>query len=110
MRTLLKHECPLVAYLFEKAGLSLDLNTLLVHPMKDGGMGSLSIAPIGRSYGSSAAQCDFSDGDGAPVLAELTLDEAGEPFEIDIWKVDFSPMKRWPSWDDLNSGAPNHLV
>lgn len=53
MRELLQRERPLVGYLFELAGLSVDLDALRVEPMQDGDMGSLAIAPLGRSYGSS---------------------------------------------------------
>ena len=79
---------------------------LIVQPMSDGGMGSLAFAPLGtgRRFGSSAAECHFRDSDEVLVSAALYLDEAGAPFELDIWKVDFAPLHRWPAREDLVAG------
>lgn len=108
MRELLEREHPLVGYLFELARLPVDLNALRVEPMQDGGMGSLAIAPLGRSYGSSASECHFYDSDGVVVSANLNLDKAAIPFEIDVFKIDFSPTTRWPKRTDLRAGPPNN--
>ncbi|MFC3685646.1 DUF6984 family protein [Hydrogenophaga luteola] len=108
MRELLERERPLVGYLFELAGLSVDLDALRVEPMQDGGMGSLAIAPLGRSYGSSPSECHFYDSDGVVISAVLNLDKVDSPFEIDILKVDFSPTIRWPERADLGAGPPNN--
>ena len=108
MRELLKRERPLVDYLFELAGLSVDLDALRVEPMQDGGMGSLAIAPLGRSYGSSPSECHFYDLDGVVVSATLNLDKTDIPFEVDVLKVDSSPIKRWPERTDLRAGPPNN--
>ena len=107
MRELLERERPLAGYLFELAGLSIDLDALRVEPMQDGGMGSLAIAPLGRRYGSSASDCHFYDSDGIVVSATLNLDNAGALFEIDILKFDFSPTIKWPGRTDLRAGPPN---
>ena len=107
MRALLERERPLVGYLMELGGISLDLDAMQVEPMDDGGMGSLAIAPLKRLFGSCAAECHFYDQDGVLVLATLNLDSFGLPFEIDVWKVDFSQTLRWPSRDELVAGQPN---
>ena len=107
MRALLDRERPLVSYLFELAGLAVDLGRLRVVPMQDGGMGSLAIAPLGRGYGSSPAACHFRDADGVVVSAELNLDKTGAAFEVDIWKVDFNPTLRWPGRAELHAGLPD---
>jgi len=68
--------------------------------MNDGGMGSLKIMSsptIDPRFGSRASECWFNDSDGVLVTAVLNLDQEGRPFEIDVWKVDFSPLKRWPA-------------
>jgi hypothetical protein len=44
----------------------------------------------------------YTDEDDVPVSISLNLDEHGGLFEIDIWKVDFSPLRRYPSPSDLN--------
>ena len=102
MRLLFEHERPLIEHLFKLAAVALP-DSLLVQPMADGGMGSLAIAPIGngRRFGSVAAEYQFRDVDGTLVSAALMLDQQGAPFEVDIWKVDFSPLKRWPIREDL---------
>ena len=105
MRAPLVHELPLIEFLFELAALPLP-NTMFVQPMKDSGMGSLAFAPFdtGRRFGSSPAECHFLDSDGVIVSAVLNLDEQGAPFEVDVWKVDFSPLRRWPIRADLAAG------
>ena len=110
MRHLLEHERPVVAYLFELARITADLDALLVRPMSDGGMGSLAIAPFDntRKLGSSAAECHFYDVAGIPVSLELNLDQNGRPFEIDVWRVDFEPTVSWPLRAELLAGPPNN--
>lgn len=75
-------------------------------PMKDGGMGSLRIlkgmADTGnRRFKTQISDCMFKDCDGVEVVASLNIDENGELFELDIWKVDFSPLIDIPSKDKL---------
>ncbi|AWV08829.1 DUF6984 family protein [Marilutibacter maris] len=106
MRRLLDCERPLAGYLFELAGLPVDLDALRVEPMEDGGMGGLAIQSPGGRYGSSAAECHFHDSDGELVSVVLNLDEVGAPFEIDVFKVDFSPLLTWPARADLRAGPP----
>ena len=110
MRYLLDHERPVVTYLFELSGIPADLDTLIVKPMSDGGMGSLAIAPFdsSRKLGSSPAGCHFYDVDGVPVSVELNLDQDGNPFEIDVWRVDFAPTVGWPSRAEIAPGPPNN--
>jgi hypothetical protein len=88
-------------YLVVKAGLDLpdDWNrSLFVRQMDDGGMGSFLILqtnPIGkesRKFGRRASEYQFNDEDGVPVLVTLNLDENDELFEVDICKVDYSPV------------------
>ena len=110
MRHLFEHELPVVAFLFDLAGIGVDLDSLEVRPMSDGGMGSIAIAPFdsSRKLGSSPAECHFYDLDGVPVSAELNLDQNGEPFEIDIWRVDFAPTVGWPLHAEILTGPPNN--
>jgi hypothetical protein len=76
-------------------------DTLRVRPMADGGMGSLKLAseeslqsdrPIGRR----AAELQFVDADGIPVLVSLNVDRDGHLLELDMWKTDFSSLIRIP--------------
>jgi hypothetical protein len=77
---------------------------LLVQAMDDGGMGSLLLLPNGivdkkRLFGGAVSKYEFIDAVGVDVLVTLNLDQDGELFEIDSWKVDFSPLIRIP--DDI---------
>ncbi|WP_390610016.1 DUF6984 family protein [Acaryochloris marina] len=31
----------------------------------------------------------------------MNFDQQGKPFEIDVWKVDFSNLQRWPLKEDI---------
>lgn len=73
-----------------------------VQDMRDGGMGSLRFSGSEqRRYGSTLAEAEFKDADGTPVSVALMLDEAGDLFELDIWKVDFSPLVRIPPAEQI---------
>ena len=112
MRPLLEHERPLAQFLFELAGLSVHLDSLVVQPMDDGGMGSLLIGPFDgdRGFGSSPVECHFYDVDHVPVSVALNLDQNGAPFELDVWRVDFGPIRRWPERTELCAGPPNKTM
>lgn len=68
----------------------------LVKPMMDGGMGSLRFVNShpNRRFGRKLGEAQFTDSDGILVSATLNADQFGELFELDIWKVDFSPLRR----------------
>ncbi|MCM0616212.1 MULTISPECIES: hypothetical protein [unclassified Paenarthrobacter] len=77
---------------------ALDLDALRVSDMNDGGMGSLlfeSTKPS-RRYGLTLSEGWFNDEDGFPVLVAINLDKDNDVFELDSWKVDFSPRRRMP--------------
>jgi hypothetical protein len=99
LRALHPHERPLVEALFELAGLPLP--AIGVEPLDDGGMGSLAFDPVGRRHGGTVSECQFTDADGVLVHAALNLDEEGKPLEIDLWKVNFEPLLRWPERHEL---------
>jgi len=95
MRKLNLTEIEIITKLLDIAKLQIDITQLLVNPMDDGGMGSLS---IGENYDNrqlceQVAEYMFKDLDGTPVSAALNVDELGELYELDIWKVDFSPTQ-----------------
>ena len=54
-----------------------------------------------RRFGKKIAEAEFTDENGTPVSAVENVDENGELFELDIWKVDFSPLKRYPRPEEL---------
>jgi hypothetical protein len=107
MRALHDDERPLVQHLFMSAGIPADLEQIQVQSMDDGGMGSLQFSPREtRVFGRVAAECRFVDEDGVPVLAALNLDRDGNPFELDLWKVDFSALRRWPRPEQIRVAEP----
>lgn len=81
--------------------LSENTASLKVVPLDDGGMGSLRLVPEGtleedRSFGRAVSECRFTDSDGVEVLATLYLDRQDRPFEMDVWKTNFSPLVHIP--------------
>ena len=46
--------------------------------------------------GIQAVAGEFTDLDGVPVSVALNLDSEGKLYELDLWKVDFSALRRWP--------------
>ena len=87
------------------ARLRASLDGLEVAPMNDGGMGSLKLRPQGlrsdRRFGRELASAEFNDADGVVVSVALNVDSEGELFELDLWKVNFAPLIRWPRPSDL---------
>ncbi len=74
---------------------------LMVMSMDDGGMGSLKLHLTGHTRGDKSAPCTrpfvvFKDVDEMEVWATMHFDENGLPYELDMWKVDFSPLQRIP--------------
>ena len=72
--------------------------------INDGGMGSLRFVPIDnmpvvntQKFEGVISSCNFSDEDGVLVSVALYADSFGNPFELDMWKVDFTPLVRIPS-------------
>jgi hypothetical protein len=74
---------------------------LLVRPMADGGMGSLTLFPSGiineqRKFGQRVSELEFIDEDEIKVIVSLNVDGEGNLFELDIWKTDFNSLKKIP--------------
>jgi hypothetical protein len=67
----------------------------LVTEMADGDMGSLQFYAPGsaadRHYGNSIAELQLKDEDEVPVVVTLIVDQQDQLYELDVWKVDFSP-------------------
>jgi hypothetical protein len=75
------------------------LDAYRVRQMLDGGMGSIRFVsgPGGRAGDRfNAVERFYNDADGVLVSFTLNLDDHGEPWEIDVWKVDSSPLRQPP--------------
>jgi hypothetical protein len=82
---------------------------LRVVDLLDGGMGSIRFTDgqsSNQKMGRELVTAHCVDADEIPVILSINLDEAGRLFEIDIWKVDFSPLIRYPNPAYLKQGNP----
>jgi hypothetical protein len=71
----------------------------IVQYMNDGLMGSLRFWQKDgekRRFGGIPVEAHFRDEDGMLVMAAVIVDKSGALFELDLWKVDFSPLRRIP--------------
>lgn len=99
-------ELRLIKFLIAESSIKLPNNwelQLTVKPMNDQGMGSLFLFLSNnneRKFGEQISECSFIDNDGVKVIASLNVDQYGELFELDIWKVDYTPLIKLP--DDFN--------
>ena len=87
-----------------KPGIVSKLSSVLVEDMQDGGMGSIRFLTQGRStkgFGESIARAEYIDEDGVLVSITINVDQENELYEVDFWKVDFAPLKRYPRVSDL---------
>jgi|APTNR8051073442_1049403.scaffolds.fasta_scaffold123969_2 hypothetical protein len=104
MRKLHTKEKKLILCLLKKKDTSFNcpnLNEVYVEDMDDGGMGSLYIISEikekkNRKMLKSIAELTVKDKDGITISITLNIDHEGKLFELDIWKVDFSPLIDYP--------------
>jgi hypothetical protein len=81
------------------------LQSSRVMDMKDGNMGSIQFAgDEPRVFGKVLAEAEYTDEDGVCVSIAIHADKKGDLFEVDFWKVDLSPLKRYPKPSDLRVG------
>ena len=58
----------------------------------------VEISDRNRILGNKLAETEFLDEDGITVIATLNLDNYGDPYELDVWKTDFSPLRHLPTF------------
>jgi hypothetical protein len=78
-----------------------ELAHAVVEDMAEGGMGSIRFRGSRqgeRLFGQQIAEASFLDDDGIDVSATLNLDQNGELFELDVWKVNNSKLHRYPAY------------
>jgi hypothetical protein len=101
-----EEERDLVRSLLFGSPASTQLENLLlvsrVTDMHDGEMGSMRFLQLERRpFGKALAEAQYVDSDGVLVSITLNADDDGQLFELDFWKVDFSPLRRYPKPSDL---------
>ena len=105
-RRLKDKELPLVRAIFAKAGLPVT-ESLRVDEMADGGMGSLLFRRGASITKFAVSEVYFIDEDGILVTAVLNTTAEDQPVELDVWKVDYKPLKRWPTESEILDTPPN---
>lgn len=104
IRPITTGEACLIKYLMEKIpDKTIEFHVPVeVSDMDDGGMGSLRLNHNeGRRFGKDLIQAQYFDRDGTLVLVTLVEDHTHELLELDMWKVDFSPLIFFPVPDLL---------
>ena len=108
VRPLRADERELVQALLSGVFSESEIEHRLPHPMvqdlSDDGMGSIRFAnpmSANRRFGREADTADYVDHDGVLVSITLNLDQEDDLFEVDFWKVNFSPLVRYPTPQDL---------
>ncbi|MCY1532316.1 hypothetical protein D9M68_675840 [compost metagenome] len=103
IRKLKEEEIALITWMvkntIEGADIIEKLSRIHVEEMDDGGMGSLKVVVEGadnRVYSKELAKVDLYDIDKVPVFISVNLDCSGNFFELEVFKGDFSPLKRFP--------------
>ena len=88
---------------YPTAALESVLTTSRVVDMQDGGMGSIRfIGSEPRSFGRAIVEAKYVDSDGVLVSIAVNADNRGQLLELDFWKVDFSPLRRYPKPSDVS--------
>ncbi|WP_461625535.1 DUF6984 family protein [Bradyrhizobium sp. 25ACV] len=107
-RPLTSNERDLVVYILGQSS-PLQGHFGLVEQMNDGGMGSLRfVGSADRRLGKCVGEVEFDDADGVTVSVALNVDQRGELFELDLWKVDFSPLQRIAAVAELRPVTGRH--
>jgi len=76
----------------------------VVRTMLDGDMGSIEFFCENFSpMGGILAEAEYIDIDEILVIITAIKNKSGDLYEIDFWKVDFSPLKKYPNPKDLRS-------
>jgi hypothetical protein len=103
MRNLKKEEFDLIVFMLKDSSIYMhivnNLSTSTVQEMVDEGMGSLRFKYDDekiRRFGKEVASVSILDIDQIPVSFAINIDEDGNLFELDVFKGDFSPLKRFP--------------
>ena len=78
--------------------------------LTDGGMGSIRLTDKSdrpRKMSRELVTANYTDEDEIPVVISINLDQDGRLFEMDFWKVDYSPLQRYPSPERLQVAQPS---
>jgi len=88
-----------------KPGMEAPMQHALVEDMQDGGMGSIRFIASDESeprFGDAIAEAEYIDEDGVLVSITINIDQNKKLYEVDFWKVDFSPLRRYPKPSEVS--------
>lgn len=93
-------EFKVLEYLINLAKFSrhIDNDKLSVRSLADGEMGSFlifehpNLLEEQRMFGAQISEFQYIDDDDIPVIVSLNVDNNGNLFELEVWKVDYSPV------------------
>ena len=92
----------LVTGMLPEEQINRSLTGACASDVRDGGMRSILFkGPAGRKMGAELVEAHYHDLDGVLVSISVNLDTSGELFELDFWKVDFSPLKKYPKCSEI---------
>ena len=102
-RDLRKQEKDLINKLLILSGSALPIPQTAIE-LDDGGMGTIRFhvdKRIDGRYGRDVIQVLYIDSDNVTVVITLTEDNNGDLFELEFWKTDFTPLKKYPAPEDI---------
>ena len=92
----------LLSGVLAKETLDSTLSAARVRDLQDGKMGSIRfVRAEPQRFGKVLAEREYEDSDGVLVSIAVNADHNDQLFELDFWKVDFSPLRRYPKPSDL---------
>ncbi len=103
-RPLKERELPLVRAVFSKVGLTVT-DSLRVDEMDDG-MGSLLFRRGASITNFGVSEVFFVDQDDVLVTATLHTTAEDQPVELDVWKVNYASLVRWPTESEIFDSPP----
>lgn len=98
-RNIKEEEKVLITSILELANSTERISSIpeVVYDLDDGGMGTIKFTNNPeRIYGKDILQVNYIDSDTTPVVIALTVDDKGELFELDFWKVNFEKLLSYP--------------
>ena len=96
---------PLVRAVFANIGLSV-ADSLRVEEMADAGMSSLLFRRGASITKFGVSEVFFVDDDDVLVTAVLNTTAEDQPVELEISRMDFAPLKRWPTESEISDFPP----
>lgn len=114
MRVLSPEERSLLLYLMAKASLLPPdaewVDQLRIEAIGPGRSSFKILRDAERDYDQLASDVDFLDEDNVHVLASLFVDRRQTPYEVEIWKVDDTPLIRLPMFPTYKAPPPSSEI